>query len=139
MRNRKNKLSLWARVKAFFVGIYWKFRGEMLHAQLQDHSSPLRTDAQKAVDRVVYETNVPPDCVSGMIVRGAPAICVKHDPFGNGATTTVTIGNTYDEAAEKTIEWLDMQTELTFSGATELPRKHRRAFNAIRQRRKQRH
>jgi hypothetical protein len=130
MFNRKKKLSLWARIKAFFVSVYWRVKGEALHAQLQDHSSPLRTDAERAVNRIVYETRIAPDCVSAMIFRGAPSITVKHDPIGNGATQTVTIGNTYEEAADKTIEWIEAQgLELTFKGATKISTSAQHLFN----------
>ena len=133
---RGKKLSLWDRVKAFFVGIWWKFRGEALHAQLQDHSSPLRTDAQRAVDRVVYETNVPPDCVKGVIFRGLPNMQISHDQFVNGATMTMINGRNYDHAAERAIEWINAQTDLTYRGATSMPRRDRRAFDAIRRHKK---
>ena len=124
------RLSLWGRLKAFFVSIYWKFKGEVLHAQLQDHTSPLRTDAERAVERIVYETSVAPDCVSAMIFRGAPSITVKHDPLGNGATQTVTIGLTYADAADKTIEWIEAQgSELTFKSATKLTNTAQHLFN----------
>jgi hypothetical protein len=121
MFNRKKKLSLWGRIKAFFVSIYWKFRGEALHVQLQDHSSPLRSDAERAVNRIVYETRVAPDCVSAMIFRGAPSITVKHDKLFDGSTSTITNGLTYAEAADRTIAWIEAQgLELTYTGVTKI-------------------
>lgn len=145
MNKTRKPLSRWERFKALFalgplhaiVTLWqlavWKLRGEALHAQLQDETSPLRSEAQLAVDRVVYETNIAPDCAIGMIVRGGTAIMIKHEPHGNGATQDIFIGNTYEEAADKAIEWIKAQgTELATQGVSRILREDRRKFNAIR-------
>lgn len=137
MKLPKKKRSLWGLVKWIWQQIVWKFRGEALHAQLQDTTSPLRSEAQIAVDRVVYETHIAPDCVSAMIVRGGTAIHVKHDPIGNGSTQTVFIGTSYSHAADKVIEWLKTQgAELTTKKVSQLRRADARKFNAIRRKAK---
>lgn len=139
MRLRLKMPPFAAWIKKIWVAIWWKLRGEALHAQLQDQSAPLRTEAQIAVDRVVYETHIAPDCAVAMIVRGGTAISIKHEPHGNGATQSVFIGNSYAEAADKAIEWINTQgDELKTNKVTQIRRDDRRKFNAIR-RQKQRH
>jgi hypothetical protein len=134
----KKKRSLWGWITWIWQQIWWKLRGEALHHQLQDHASPLRSEAQIAVDRVVYETKIAPDCVMGAVVRGGPAIILKHDPHGNGATQTVFIGKTYEHAATEAIAWLKTQgSELTTKKVSQLRRADARKFDAIR-RQKQR-
>lgn len=145
MNKVRKQLSRWGRFKALFaLGpvhaivtiwqlLWWKVRGEALHAQLQDQTSPLRDEAQLAVDRVIYETHIAPDCAVAMIVRGGTAISIKHEPHGNGATQTVFIGNTYEEAANKAIEWINLQgEELSTKKVTRVFREDRKKFDAIR-------
>lgn len=141
----RNLLSFWSWVtwfKELWIALLWKFQGEVLHAQLQDQTSPVRSEAQIAVDRVVYETHLAPDCIIGTVVRGGPAILLKHDPHGNGATQTAFIGKTYEHAANEAIAWINAQgSELSTKKTTQLRRDDRRKFDTIRrltQRRKKR-
>ena len=141
MFNRKKKLSLWERIRAFFVGLWWSFRAIFHEAQLANPDSDVRTEAQRAIDRVVFETQIPPDCVKAMFFRGAPNIQISHDPFTGGATATMINGESYNHAAERAIEWITANSkgDLTFHGATVMRRKDRRAFNSIRKRVQKRH
>lgn len=67
---------------------------------------------------------IPPDTVSAGILRGGEALFFRHND-----ATEVFIGNDYDHAADKLIEWLTLQgDELKTSETTKMNRQHRRAY-----------
>jgi len=130
----KQRLSLWQRLVNLWLAIYWKLKGESLKIQLQQTAtpvqpaSPLRTEAELAVERVVMETDITPDCVCAEIVRGGTAIRVMHN-----AAWEVFIGRDYNHAAEEAIAWLKRQgDEIETNKITKLNRHQRRAFDAKR-------
>ena len=134
----KQRLSLWQRFKNLCQRIYWFFAGEALKAQLQQTAtpaqpaSPLRTAAELAVERVVMETDITPDCVCAEIVRGGTAIRVMHNDAWE-----VFIGRDYNHAAEEAINWLKRQgDEIETSKVTHLNRHQRRKFDRERRRKR---
>ena len=126
MVQNMNRLTRWERFKAFFKRITQFWKGQYLEVQLQDTTSPTRTDAEKAVTRVVMETNIAPDCVSAMVFQGGCAIKVKHQDAWE-----MFLHNSYSEAADKAIEWLLLQgDEISTRGVSKLTRQQRLDFNA---------
>lgn len=118
---------------AWLVGrYYWckhKVTGSLLSDRLADESSSERTEAQAAVDKVVMQTEIAPDCVSAIVQDGGACILVKTDNDWEAF-----IHNSYGEAADKAIEWLLLQGDFVETKETSsLNRKQRRAFNAQRQ------
>lgn len=82
--------------------------------------------AQEAVNRVVYETDIPPDCVTAGVWDGGACIKVKH-----ADAWEMFVHRTYDEAASEAIAWLRLQgEEVSYRHVTKLDRRTRRAFNA---------
>ena len=120
------RLTRWERFKAFFKKVFWFWKGQYLEVQLQDKTSPTRTDAEHAVARVVMETDIAPDCVSAMVFQGGCAIKVKHQDAWE-----MFLHNSYNEAADKAIEWLLLQgDEISTRGVSKLTRQQRLDFNA---------
>ncbi len=129
IRERMKKRSLRERFMFFFKNLWWSFQGAMLDQKLQDETCVERTEAQKALDRVVLETHVPHDCVTATVVRGGPCILVHHDVNQQ----TATIHTSYAEAADQTIKWINEQgAELSFEQSTKLSRKDQKQFAAWR-------
>jgi hypothetical protein len=125
---QKKRLSLWDRVKFFFKQIRWRFQGIRLAAKLQDSNSEARDEAIAAIKRVVFESDIPPDCVSAQIVRGGTSILIKHNDAWEAF-----VHNSYGEAAQKAIEWLWLQgDEISTSKTTRLNRVQRRFFKKVR-------
>lgn len=127
----KQRLSWLERLKNLWLRIYWFFKGEALKAQLQQTAnpvqpaSPLRTEAELAVERVVMETDIAADCVCAEIVRGGTAIRVMHNDAWE-----VFIGRNYNHAAEEAINWLKRQgDEIKTNKVTHLNRHQRRKFD----------
>lgn len=119
--------NLWKRLK-------WWWQGGILSAQLQDHSSPERSEAELAVDRIVANTRIAADCVAATVLRGGPTIIIKHD-LGQEAF----IGRSYEHAADKAIEWLTLREGrfILQGNSSELSRRDRRAINVMRRRGRQ--
>lgn len=111
----------------------WKFTGALLEEKLADTESDERSEAQKAVDRVVWETDIAPDCVSASVVRGGPCILLKTD-----GEWEATIHNTYAEAADEAIKFINLQGEYMEPQAetSKLNRRARREFDAQRRKRR---
>jgi hypothetical protein len=123
-----SRISLWARFRAFLQRIFWFWKGKVLEAELEQPDSPLRSAAQLAVDRVVLETDITPDCVSALIFRGGEAIKVKHNEAWE-----IFIGLSYEHAADEAIEWLKRQGDEVKTGkVTKMNRQQRRKFDAER-------
>lgn len=123
-----NRLTRWERIKAFFKKIFWFWKGQYIEVQLQDTTSPTRTEAERAVTRVVMETDIAPDCVSAMVFQGACAIKVKHQDAWE-----MFLHNSYNEAADKAIEWLLLQgDEISTRGISKLTRQQRLDFDGSR-------
>lgn len=111
-------------IKALFRRVVWFWQGKQLEAEFSKNESPVRSEAEEAVAKVVFETDVAPDCVSAGILRGGTAIFVTH----NNAKE-VFIHKTYAEAADKAIEWLRLQGDEVKAGkVTQMNRKERRAW-----------
>jgi len=128
LRRSRRKKSMWERLKLRLLGVWWWWTGNLLNVQLEDKTSKMRTEAQIALDRVVFETHIPPDCVTACIVRGGPCIRVKHD-FSQEAF----IGNTYAHAADKALEWINTQgEELVTEKTTKMTHKDIKVFDAQR-------
>jgi len=106
----------------------WWWSGGLLSVKLEDKTSKTRSEAELAVERVVWETSIAHDCVSATIYRGGPCIMVSHD----GAKEAF-IHNSYDEAAAKAIQWLKGHDVGTGSSSN-LSRRQRRAFDSVRKR-----
>lgn len=118
----------WERFKAFLKNIFRFWKGQYLEVQLQDNTSPTRTEAERAIDRVVMETDIAPDCVSALVFQGGCAIKVKHQDAWE-----MFLHNSYGEAADKAIEWLLLQgDEISTRGVSKLTRQQRLDFNASR-------
>ena len=123
-----SRLSLWSRIASFLQRIFWFWKGQVLEAELAQEASPLRTAAQLAVDRVVLETDITPDCVSALVFRGGETIKIKHNEAWE-----VFIGKNYEHAADEAIAWLKRQgDEIKTGRVTKMKRKQRRAFDAER-------
>ncbi len=111
----------------------WMVRGAILEDEISDTESEEASEAQQAVDRVVWETEIAPDCVSAMVLRGGACIYVKtdgeHEAF---------IAESYGEAADKAIAWINLQGEYMESQAetSTLNRKARRTFDSQRKNRR---
>lgn len=123
------KLWKWFREK-LWLPVWWWWTGGMLEIKVfQEEGSPERTEASEAVDRVVMETNIAPDCVMATVLRGGPCLIVKHD----GAQEAF-IHRTYALAADKAIEWLKMKgASLSTAKTTSMSRKSIKSFDAQRQ------
>jgi hypothetical protein len=123
-----SRISFWARFRAFLQRIFWFWKGKVLEAELEQPNSPLRSAAQLAVDRVVLETDITPDCVSALVFRGGEAVKVMHN-----AAWEVFIGKNYEHAADEAIAWLKRQgDEIKTNKVTGMNRKQRRIFDAER-------
>lgn len=110
---------------------WWRGR-RLLAAQLDGRQTAELTEAQQAVNRVVLETKLPPDCVSAGPMRGGCAIQVKHDDAWE-----VFLHHTYTGAAAEALAWVQLQgDEIEHRSASKLNRKQRRTFDAERRGRK---
>jgi hypothetical protein len=108
----------------------WWFSGGVLSAQLRDEGSETRSEAELAVERVVMQTHIAPDCVVATVMRGGPCIILTHD----GAKEAF-IHKSYTQAADKAIEWLEKNTVRT-KKASRLSHHKRQAFNRKRLKRR---
>lgn len=114
--------------KRFWQPIERWWIGGILASELEKPSLT-RTEAELAVERIVMTTNIQPDCVSATVIRGGTAIIITHD-----RAKEAFIGNGYEHAADKAIEWLT-QREGRFilqAKSTGLSRKSQKVFNAKR-------
>lgn len=110
---------------------YW-WSGNLLEVKLQDKTSDIRSEAQRAVDNVVFETDIAPDCVYATVINGGCAIVVKHN-----AATEVCVHNSYAEAALEAIKWLQAREgEIHTGKVSDLNREQRRSFDAQRKARR---
>jgi hypothetical protein len=117
---------------AWLVGCYYwckhKVTGSLLADRIADESSPERTEAQAAVDKVVMQTDIAPDCVSAIVQDGGPCILLKVD-----GEWEATIHNSFGEAADEAIKWLLIQGDFVeTAGTSKMNRKQRRVFDAER-------
>jgi hypothetical protein len=120
--------TLWQKIVGFFRQILWDIKGYFLDAQLANPDTVTRSEAEEAVAKVIFKTNIAPDCVSAVIVRGGPCIYVKHDNAHEAF-----IHNTYDEAADEAITWINRHTGIIKTAETSgLNRQQRRSFDAKR-------
>lgn len=128
-----NKIRWYHRLWDALAGVYVWFKhgvtGSLLEERIATAQSEARNEGQEAVDKVVLETDIVPDCVSASVVRGGPCILVKTD-----GEWEAFIHNTFGEAADKAIEWVNQQGEYMESQAetSSMNRGQRRAFDAKR-------
>ncbi len=121
------------RLRDMVVGVYVWFKhgvtGSLLEERIAYTESEERNEGQEAVDRVVWETDIAPDCVSASVVRGGPCILVKTD-----GEWEAFIHNSFSEAAVKAIEWVNLQGEFMEPQAktSKLNRRARREFDGKR-------
>lgn len=118
----------WRWLTQSIQNIVWWFQGVALEAELKDAESIQHQGGRRALRRVVLETDIAPDCVSATIVRGGCTIMVKHDEAWEAF-----IHNSYDEAAQEAIDWINRQgDEISTSETSDMNRKQRRAFSSQR-------
>lgn len=126
------------RLRELWLRLWRWWTGKVLNARLKDHSSPERNEAELAVERVVTQTNLAPDCVAATVIRGGPAILVRLD-----TSSEAFVHHSYALAAEQAIKWANArerrQAELKRSGngngqgqVSKLNRKQRRQFDKLR-------
>lgn len=97
---RPAKPTLLERLKNLWLRLKWWWQNGVLSAKLAE-GEPVRSEAEAAVERIVMQTLIAADCVVATMLRGGPAIIIKHDKAQEGF-----IGKTYAHAADKAIEWL---------------------------------
>jgi hypothetical protein len=116
--------------------VWWPLRGRQLDKQIAEGGKK-RTEAEEQLARILYETEIRPDSVSATTMRGGPCFIVRHE-----AATEVFIHNSFADAADKAIEWINLQddeiTPKKIDQAPVMSRKQRRAY-ARRLRRDKRH
>jgi hypothetical protein len=123
---RKRAWPWWRWVINFFKHFFRNMRGGVLDEKLRDETSTVRSEAQQAVDRVVRECNIPPDCVQAQIYNGGCAILIKHN-----AAWEMCIDHTYAKAADRAIEFL-RKNDVEAGKVSVMNRHQRRAFEAKR-------
>lgn len=116
------------RWKRFWQAIAGWWLNKKLSADTSD-----RSEAQAAVNRVVMETDIAPDCISALVVHGGPAIKITHD---NGPPE-VCIAATYDRAADHAIRTI-RELGLVAGERSQLNRAQRRQFDAERKQQRKR-
>ncbi len=136
-RAQQRKRGVFRRFWDWLLSFKHAFFGELRNQRLADPKSPERSEAQEAVNWLVYATDLPPDCVNALVFNGGCAIRVKHQDAWE-----MFVCNSYNEAARKAYEWWD---EMTASGnnisagkTSTLNRHDRRKFDAVRRKRKMR-
>jgi hypothetical protein len=122
-------MRIWAALKAPFVWLWRWWSGGLLSVKLQDKNTDVRNEAEEAVARIVYETNLPHDCVVATTLQGGPGIIIKHNNGQEGF-----VHHTYTLAADKAIEWLTRREGrfIQTGAATQLSRKNQKVFDARR-------
>jgi hypothetical protein len=138
-------------LKKLWLKLWWWFKGGVQVARLQDLSSPVRNEAEEAIAKVVYQSNIAPDCVVASVVRGGTAIILIHSVVSNDrrgrpyrddsgralrkGQQECFIGRSYDHAADKALEWLAMQDGKLSTGVqSSMNRRARRSFDVRRRR-----
>jgi len=125
---------MFAWLKTLLKRIYQYFEGAYRIGQLEDAQSLTRTDAEKAVHRVIRESGLPPDCVGATVVRGGSAILVMHTKTAkNGEVKKqqeAFVHNTYDEAATEALKWIQNQEKVSVGSQSGYNRAERRSFAA---------
>jgi hypothetical protein len=109
-----------------FVARWWQ--GKLRNVELADTASPARSEAEEAVAKIVFETDIAPDCVAATVFEGGCAILVKHDK-----AQELFVHKSYALAADKAIEWLKGQ-KLKQGHTSKMNRAQRRAFQKRKQR-----
>jgi len=103
MIRKSKRLSLWARLKAWWQVQTWFVRSQLLQAKLESKGTEALTEAQRSLRKICAETGIAPDCVSAQILRGGCCILVKHNEASEAF-----IHNSYPEAADQAIAWLKL-------------------------------
>jgi len=127
------KLFSWLRSSAKRLWRWWL--GKLRNIELADKASPVRSEAEEAVARVVYRTNIAPDCVSATVLQGGYTIIIEHNK-----SKEAFIHRSYDQAADKAIEWLTKREgRHVLSGTvSHMNRAQRRAFDKKRKKQQRR-
>ncbi len=116
------------KLKALWKKFYRFFEGAYRTGQLEDSASDARTDAEKAVARILRGTGIPPDCVGATVIQGGCAILITHS-VREQKRQEAFVHKTYEQAADKALEWLEAN-KLKFGGQTGYNRDTRRAYKA---------
>lgn len=101
----------WARARQLAFK-QWLFERELQGKKLigpdapADEETPLESQAKEALARVIFETDIPPDCVEATTAFGGPCIKVKHDEAWEAI-----IHETYEQAADQAILFIKDQGE----------------------------
>lgn len=123
-------------LKRFFVFLWRWWNGKLKNIELADTGSQARSEAEEAVARVIYETDLVPDCVAASVIMGGCAIIITRD----GGVGETFVGKSYNHAADKAVEWVKTRAvaegvNLKAQGSTSgLNRAQRRAFDRKRRR-----
>jgi ribulose kinase len=117
---------VWSRFKLFWKTLLRWWQGKIRNIELADTASPARSEAEEAVARVIYETQVAPDCVAATVFDGGCALLVQHDK-----AKELFVHKSYALAADKAIEWLKGQ-KLQQGKTSKMNRTQRRIFETRR-------
>lgn len=90
--------------------------------------STVRSEAEEAVARVVFETDIAPDCVSAGELRGGCAIFIEHMVRGK-KNTTAFVHKSYENAVTEAIAWIRSDAPATGS-RSKMNRHQRRVFQS---------
>lgn len=90
--------------------------------------SPVRSEVEEAVARIVVETDIAPDCVSAGELRGGCAIFIEHSVRGK-KNTTAFVHKSFEGAATEAIAWIRSDAPATGS-RSKMNRHQRRAFQS---------
>lgn len=115
--------------KKHFRSLYYWWLNIWLDIQLKDEFSKIRTEAEAAVDYVVLETDLPPDCVSARVINGGCAIVVKHND-----ASQVLLHHNYRDAALEAVKWVREVGGVKAGKVSAMTRAQRNEFNARRKR-----
>jgi hypothetical protein len=124
------KQTRWQRLFAFVVGIphaiVAAFKGFFLRRKVRQLDSPIRAEAKEAFAKIIHQTELAPDCIIAGEHDGSPMFKVKHDNAWE-----LFLHNSYEEAAEKVIEWANLQgDEVSTAKTSNMNREQRRKFAA---------
>lgn len=122
---------LWLRITAFFRLLFIRYLAWRMQSNPDLQKEVLETPAKRALRRITLEGLCPPDTVSMGVMNGGPAVYFTHD-----LAKEVFIGNTYEHAADRFIEWMRDQKAMgegyapTTKKTTKLNRHERRAYES---------
>ena len=123
---KHQRKSLWGRFTDWLQSVKWWCQGKHADIQLAE-GGERRDEASEQLARIIFETGIRPDAVKATTMRGGPCFQVEHEDASEAF-----IHNTYTEAADEVIDWLQLQgDEITPKKLPDAPvmnRKQRRDF-----------